>query len=433
MKNYFSWLKQYLKDPLQRNALFLMTTQVVGAVLGFLFWLIAARLYSAEEIGLATALISAVMLIAVLSILGYDVGLIRFLHSEENKRDMINTCLTIAGLLSIAIAITFISGLNIWSPKLLFLQEKYYYIAAFILFTIVTAVGLLKNEIFVAFRQTHFVFIQSLISGLRLLLVVLLVGFGAFGIFASFFLVSGLALVAGILFIVRIYPPYRPVPVIRKRIVKKMSRFSLGNYVARSLEALPIRIMPLLVIGILTVESSAYFYIAFSLSSILGMIAGSTSKSLFAEGSYQPGLLRSQMLKAVKFISTFLIPGILILFFIGDKFLALFGNEYTQNSFWLLRFLALSWLPATINMLYISIIRVRMKIKPLIYIYAFTAIFIIGISYLLMNWIGLIGVGIAWLLTQSLVAMVVGPVMLKMAGISAKSLLRIGGDNATSD
>ncbi len=66
-----------------------------------------------------------------------------------------------------------------------------------------------------------------------------------------------------------------------------------------------------------------------------------------------------------------------------------------------------------------------MKIKPLIYVYAFTAAFTIGASYFLMEQVGLVGVGIAWLLARGIVALVVVPVMLKMPGISVKGIIKI--------
>jgi len=48
-----------LSDPLYRNSLFMAFTSVFNAGCGFFFWMIAARLYTVEQVGLATALISA--------------------------------------------------------------------------------------------------------------------------------------------------------------------------------------------------------------------------------------------------------------------------------------------------------------------------------------------------------------------------------------
>ena len=44
------------KDPLYRNSMYLMATSVVSAGFGFLFWILAAKLYPKEDVGIATAL-----------------------------------------------------------------------------------------------------------------------------------------------------------------------------------------------------------------------------------------------------------------------------------------------------------------------------------------------------------------------------------------
>jgi len=72
-------LKKHLSDPLFKNAYFLMFSSLTSAGSGFFFWLIAARFYSTADIGLASAIISAMGLISMLSLLGFDISLVRFL------------------------------------------------------------------------------------------------------------------------------------------------------------------------------------------------------------------------------------------------------------------------------------------------------------------------------------------------------------------
>ena len=71
-------LKKHLSDPLFKNAYFLMFSSLTSAGSGF-FWVIAARFYSTANIGLASAIISAMGLISMLSLLGFDISLVRFL------------------------------------------------------------------------------------------------------------------------------------------------------------------------------------------------------------------------------------------------------------------------------------------------------------------------------------------------------------------
>jgi O-antigen/teichoic acid export membrane protein len=66
----------YIKDPLHKNALFLIATTAIAAIFGFFFWTIAARLFPVADVGHATALISAVSLLTSFSGLGLGIGLI---------------------------------------------------------------------------------------------------------------------------------------------------------------------------------------------------------------------------------------------------------------------------------------------------------------------------------------------------------------------
>jgi len=72
-------LKKHLSDPLFKNAYFLMFSSLTPAGSSFFFWLIAARFYSTADIGLASAIISAMGLISMLSLLGFGISLVRFL------------------------------------------------------------------------------------------------------------------------------------------------------------------------------------------------------------------------------------------------------------------------------------------------------------------------------------------------------------------
>ena len=67
-------LKKHLSDPLFKNAYFPMFSSLTSAGSGFFFWLIAARFYSTADVGLASAIISAMGLISMLSLLGIAKG-----------------------------------------------------------------------------------------------------------------------------------------------------------------------------------------------------------------------------------------------------------------------------------------------------------------------------------------------------------------------
>lgn len=413
-------LVHYLKNPLRKNAIFLIISEILLALFGFIFWWIAKHFAEGhlanpdDEVGLAAALVSAVLLLQSLSKLGCDIGLARFLHNAENRQYMINTCLTLVGLLSVLLATICILGFGGWSSALSLVRENTNYTLLFILFTgAVSLFGQLQQGVFVAFRSTKFSLAMQTVAGLRLLLPAFLISYGAFGIFSSWGIAICIACIMGILLIRRLQPGYRPIPGIKKKIVTEMMGFSLGNYVAESFRELPGLLLPLLIVDILAPDMGYYFYIAWTIANSIFMIVYSTNFSLLAEVSYQREKLRSDVLRSLKFIFLLLIPVIIFIFVFGDMLLSIFGEACSEEAFTLLRILALSAIPLVFNALYITIKRIRKDIKPVIYIHSFIALFTIGIGCVLMNEMELVGIGIAWISSQSAVTFVIAIAMIR--------------------
>jgi O-antigen/teichoic acid export membrane protein len=389
---------QYLKDPLRKNSAFLMASHAVLGLLGFFFWAIAARTYDDEKVGLATALVSAVLLLHTVARLGLDLGLIRFLPGQKDKPAMMNTSLTLVGGFAVVLALVFVLGVRIWSPALGFIRSEADYFVLFIIFAgAVSLVDLLRQGVFVALRRTEFSLLMEVIAGLRLPLLVVMAGLGTLGIFCSWGVASCVALAAGLLFVVKIQKGYRPRPRLDERVVGSVLKFSLGNYAAESLRELPGFLLPLVVVNVLEPEMGAYFYIAWTLASVILMAAYATSFSLLAEVSREPGKFGSDVVRAMKFMLLMLVPAVVVVFLVGDKILSLFGAEYAENGSDLLRLLSLSGIPVAFNILYITWKRLRQETWPIVYVYAFVAAFTIGVGYALMGEMGLTGIGVAWL------------------------------------
>jgi len=138
------------------------------------------------------------------------------------------------------------------------------------------------------------------------------------------------------------------------------------------------------------------------------IITGAVTTSLFAEGSSNQEVeFHSNLIKSIKLIFFLLIPAILILIIFGDKVLLLFGQTYSENATRLLWLFMIGCIPFTINQIYLTIKRVQIDIKPMIYVNLVVAILVISGSYILMKTNGLIGIGLAWIFGQGIVAAIV--------------------------
>lgn len=423
-------LLRSLRDPLRRNSLLLLATYVVIALFGFFFWRIAEGRYGTEAVGSASALVSVVLLLHTLARLGLDIGLIRFLPNEADKPGMINTSLTIVGVFSAVLGLAFVLGVDYWIPALSSELGDWWHGLLFVVFAVVAGlVGLLRQGVFVAYRRAESSLLIEVMAGVRLPLLFALLSIGAFGVFVSWGLAGVTALVVGILLVMTMERKYRPVPRVRGRIVGDMVRFSLGNYVAETLREMPGFVLPIVVLRLFSdrlgdvagKEMGAYFYIAWTVGSLITMVSYATGSSLLAESSLEPKSFRQNAARAGKFMLLLLVPAILLVFVLGDRVLMYFGRDYCDKALPLLRLLSLSGIPLAMNTIYVTQMRIQRRIWPVIGVYFFVALFTVGVGYSLMDRMELQGIGVAWLAGNCIVSLAIGLLM-------ARSWLQKGGD-----
>jgi O-antigen/teichoic acid export membrane protein len=404
-------MKEVIRVPLYSNALFLMGASVFSSLIGFVFWLVAARFYPDEAVGLASALISAMGLAVSFSKLGLELGLVRFLkrHSEDPKA-IINTVFTVGLLASVAAALIFIAGLDLWSPALLFIRETPLYLFAFVFFCAVSSLNNLSDHSFIASRRSGFVVASGLIFGiLKVILAIALATFlTSFSIFASW----GIGMTAAVIISIFVLLPiaqrgYRFAVTIKKKILGDMLGYSFANYISILLWGTPALIFPLMVVNLLGAEANAYFYIGWAVSNVIVMIPQSVTTSLLAEGSYDETNLKTHILRSLKIIFLLLVPAVVAVLLLADKLLWLFGTQYSASATELVRIMTLAVLPLAVNILYLNIKRVQKDLKMIVGMPAFIAVISIVLALILLPQIGFNGVGIAWLAAHACCAVVI--------------------------
>jgi O-antigen/teichoic acid export membrane protein len=398
---------EHIKSPLYRNSLFLMTTTVARAGLGFLFWIIVARFYTEAEVGLGSAIVSAMTFLGTLSLMGLGATIIRFLPKAEKPREMINSCLTLSGLIAIAAAAVFIAGLDIWSPALLFIRENVALALAFVFFVTTLALLPVVDSVFIAKRRAEFaLFRVTTVLLLRLPLPILLVFFfHAFGIAASWGIAAAIAVAISLFFsIPQLQKGYKPVPSLNPGIISHMWRYSTGSYFAALFNTAPVYLLPLMVVNLLGAEQNAYFYVAWMIANLLFAVSLAVSQSLFAEGSHFREELWGNVGKSLKFVLLILVPAVILIVVLGKWVLLIFGAGYSANSLLLLRILCLSSLFIGINRVYATTLRVEDRIRELVVIYALLAMAVLVGSYLVIPLAGIVGIGYVWLAANGLVS-----------------------------
>jgi O-antigen/teichoic acid export membrane protein len=147
-------------------------------------------------------------------------------------------------------------------------------------------------------------------------------------------------------------------------------------------------------------EDNAYYYIAFTIAGILFIIPTAFSISLYAEGSFKEETFILNMKKALKQTYLLLIPSVIFLIIFGDKLLSLFGSEYSTRGQLLLSILAISSLFLPLNTFYNTYLRIHLKMLELLFISIMNTTALLCATYFLLQTMGLIGIGVANIITS---------------------------------
>jgi O-antigen/teichoic acid export membrane protein len=401
--------KALARSSLYANSAYLIVANAVNAGFGFLFWTAAARLYRADEVGLAAGAVSGMSLLVVISALGLDYAMIRFLPHEPDSTEVINTALTIGVSVALALSAAFLAGVDVWAPFLVPLRQDAFAAASFMVGTVCMVISTLLNAVFLARMRSGFVLAQSAIFGATkvLLAVVLATAAAGLTVLVGAWAVGTAASIAfGLLWFLRRAngPGYRPQPHVQRSAVRRMTLFAATNYLSAVLAAAPLYVMPLLVLNMLGPEANAYFYVASSISGLLAMAPMAVSMTLFAHGSQDNALSTAQVVDGILFSLGLLVPAIVTIFLLGGKILLLFGRAYSEAATQLLWLLSLATLPMTLNLAYFSVRRVQHRMADVVLGLGWVLIMTLGFSVVLLPRTGLVGAGAVWLAAQASLA-----------------------------
>jgi len=403
MKHILRIYKYFSNDSLYRNSIYLMMSTAVMAFLGFFFWIINARLFNPEQVGIATTLISVMTLISSFSFLGLGNSLIKYFPSSDRKNEKINTSFTLVGLTSILISILFLVFLKTFSPKLLFVRENIYFIILFILFITFSSLNAIAENVFIAYRSAKYVLIKNIVwSIIKLILPLFLITWGAYGIFTSVGIANAIAFLLSFIFLTRRFNYFLKL-IINSSVLKRMFRFSLGSYLAGFIGGLPAMVLPIIITNSLGAKFSAYFYMDMMIANLLYIVPLAVSQSLFAEGSNGKTELKIHLKKAVKIISLILVPAILATIFFGKYILLVFGKEYSSEGVIFLQLLAISGIFLSINYIGNSILYIKHRVKLIILVNFIGAFITLSLSVILAHQ-NLLGIGIAWIVGQGAIS-----------------------------
>ena len=399
-------LLERARIPLYANALVLMSNTGLSAGLGFIFWAIAARLYPASEVGLASAAISAAAFIATLAQLGLPSALIRFAADAGPRRRILTSTVVLVVTIAAAIGATiFVGGLEFWAPELASLAPSGALAGAVIALAATTATFSILVFVAVGARDAWPALAGGVTQGVvksgLVLLSALLISRQGFPIVVSWIIgTSAAILVQGRMLRAQLAPRVD----LGELRLGSFIRYSVGNYAGDLAWTAPSLLFPLVVLSHLGAEANAYFYVAWAIASLLIGIPFAVANSLLAEGSHAHHATGEHFRRATALTLVLLVPAVAVSWLGAPLVLAVFGPEYAANGVDILRLLSLAALPMSINLLHLSVARVDRALSRIVWISAATGVGSLVVGLVLAPILGVIGIALAYLLTQTVVA-----------------------------
>lgn len=404
-------LRSHLRVPLFRDGYALVANEGVTAALGLIYWLIAARKYSAHAVGINTAAISAMMFIAGVAQLNLMSALLRFVPVlDGGRRRFIGACYLVAALAAVVCAVVFLAGLHLWAPALGGLEANTGMVVWFVAATVAWCVFNLQDSALTAIGSAVVVPMENGVYGVAkiAMLVALVAAAPGWGIFASW---TGALLFSLVPVTVLIFTRSStrraaagspsPSPPTRSEII----RFAGPDYIGALLWLAAMTLMPVIVVGIAGAKENAYFSVAWMISGPLLAISTSTGAAFVVAAAGDAARVAEYARGVLRQTAAMVVPAAIVMAVAAPFVLRLFGPAYADHAATTLALLALSAIPNIITTLYVRIYRVEKRMRAVVATLAVQCGAVLALAPLLLSATGIVGVGLAWLISQTVVAL----------------------------
>ena len=421
-------LRAHLDDRLYRTGYYLIIGTGITSLLGVAFWALAARSYSAHEVGQNAAAISAMTLVSGVCSLGLSAVLVRYLPIAGTalKRLVFGSYALTAGLSLLAGAAVAATS-DVWSPTLDFLQEPDWLIG-FTLATAATTIFTLQDSVLTGLQTARWIPLEnSLYAAAKLVLLLALAALlptaGPFVAWNAPLLPA--ILVVNYLIFRRLIPRDKSFGTLDRR---QVIRMAAGNYGGNLFALVGNMYLPILVANQAGAAAAAYFFIPWMICLSLQLVALNVTTSLTVEAALDMPRLRRLSRQALAHSMRLVAPLAALTALVAPLALLVFGREYADSGTDLLRLLAAGAIPNVVVALGIGVARIEHRGVAVAAVQGLQFAIVLGLSALLIPDVGVVAVGWTWtgsqvLLALLLLATILRPLVLpqRLAGRAASS------------
>jgi len=390
------------------------------AVLGFFYWLLAARLFPPEVVGFASGAISLMMLLAHVGEFGLGPFLIGAVaRKPETAGGLISASLISAAGLSL---ITGVLALVLLDRMGLAIGDRAGSFAAALLVLagiVATGFTLVLDQACVALLRPFLQMIRNIVFGatkLALLLALALYAASA----VSELAILGTWLVGQAVSLVALvgYVAWRGQPVWRRPRVALL-RPVIGevwdHHVLNVVLQAPTLAFPFLVTVVISAEVNAAFYAGWTLINVILLVPASLSTAVYSTGAHQPAMVAKRLRLSLGLSALGGLGAGLLFYGFSDALIAIFNPRYAQIASGGMTWLGFAVLAVAVKYHYVAIQRLHNRMSQASRMMALAAMLEFAAAALGGHLGGLAGLVDAWVLATFAQAAFLSPLLLRHA------------------
>ena len=394
-------------------------TTILTSILGFAYWWVAARQFSPETVGFASAAISAMLLLGNICILGLGTLLIGELPRQRGKEaSLIIGALLIVGGLGGGVGVLFAFVAPAISPAFQILRANLGDIALFAIGVALTAITLVLDQALIGLLRGDWQFWRNTLFAATKLVALFAVGvflshITGLTIYATWTAGNALSLAVFAGFVVLkggwSVSSYVPEWVLLRR----LRSAALQHHILNLMLQIPPFALPVLTTIILSARVNAWFSVSYMIAAFVSFLPGALATVLYAISSAQPTLLphKARLTLGLSLVACLLANVVLLLG--ARQILDLFGHAYAEQASWSLRILGLVAFPVIIKNHYIAVHRVQGQLTQAMLPIAAGTFLEVGVSVLGAYLGGLIGLSLGLMIAVCIEAVYMSPTVYK--------------------
>lgn len=400
-KGFVSAARRQWADPLSRGGMALLVNTGVTGVLGFAYWIIAARLFSTYAVGVAGALVSATALFASIGQLNLNNMLMRFLPRAAGKsRRLVLSTYSFAATTAACVAAISLMTIRIFasptSPLRLDLVES----TVLVLAVAATTIFSIEDSVLVGLRRAVWVPAENGSFGIAKICILFLLAriATAFAIFGAWMIPLTLTIpVISVILFGKFLPPAAK-PRRRSRLGRAnrsmIIRFAVGDATGNLFTQAWTYLLPVLVTASFGASVNALFFTSFLFSSTIDQVASNYASPLVVEGAHAPAAIAALIRRTLRHVFIIILPVVAVVVVMSPWLLRAFGDKYVR-AVPLMCLLLAACLPKAVSTVYYAYCRIRRTTSRAAVVQAYVCIATLAATTLLGHRFGLLGIGLA--------------------------------------